>query len=151
MWTPGGHAGVKSLSKPTNILQLPIVMGKNGHRTTTVLFFYMFPYYEGLQLKICIFLLTLKLPKSCPLNKCYQHDAPLGPFVFKEHPELLKSFLHPIPLESSSRGPSEGLQAGFLAVRFRRHVVPVWYLYFTHRVQTVQNVSKIKTTQNCWM
>lgn len=73
-------------------------MGKNGHHTTTVFFFYMFLCYEGLQLEICIFLLTLKLPKSCPLNKGYQHDALHGLFVFKEHPELFKSFLHPIPL-----------------------------------------------------
>lgn len=36
---------------------------------------FMFPFYEGLQLKICIFLLTLKLPKFSPLNQGYQHDA----------------------------------------------------------------------------
>lgn len=66
-------------------------------------------------------------------------------FVFKEHPDLLV-----LPPSHYFKKFSEGLQAGFLMVRFRRQVVPVWYLYFTHRVQTVQNVSKIKTTQNCW-
>lgn len=35
----------------------------------------MFPFYEGLQLKICVFLLTFKLPKPSPLNQGYQHDA----------------------------------------------------------------------------
>lgn len=39
-------------------------------------------------------------------------------FVLKEHPDLSKSFLHPIPFESSSRGLSEGLQAGFLTVQW---------------------------------
>lgn len=47
-------------------------------------------------------------------------------FVFKERPDLLKSFLHPIPFESSSRGLAESLQAGFLNVQWdiRRALAP---------------------------
>lgn len=123
-------------------------MGKNGHRTTTVLFFSIFPYYEGLQLEICIFLLTLKLPKSCPLNKGYQHDAPLGLFVFKEHPELLKSFLHPIPFERSSRGPSEGLQAGFTGSPLQEArcsgLVPLLHTSSPNCVECLQNKDDTK-------
>lgn len=84
----------------------------------------------------------------------------LSLFVFKEHPDLIKSFLHPIPFESSSRGPSEGLQAGFLTARWGigRTLASGGNLFqfgtstsCSQRIQTVQNVSKNKDDTNCWM
>lgn len=114
----------------------------------------MFPFYEGLQLKICVFLLTFKLPKLSPLNQGYQHDAqsvclqrtPRSVKVLPPSHSCRKRLARPL---GRPPGRLSARSLGYAAEPWLQEAPgSVWYLLtFTQRVQTVQNVSKIKMTQ----
>lgn len=151
MLTPDGRAGVKvwvcrKMFCSFLLLERTVIIA------TQRFCFYMFWFYEGLQLKICVFLLTLKLPKSSPVNNGYRHDTQsvclqTTPWPFQVLPpshSFWKLFTRP-PRRSPGRLSDRSV--GYSADPcFRRQIVSVWYLFMC-RVQTVQNVSKIKMTQ----